>query len=333
MISDTTALKVLFWSAIGTIIYTYGGFPILLAVRALVNRRQAVVGDDMPLVSMIVAAYNEANGITRKLENVLALDYPVSQLELIVVSDGSDDGTDELVRRFNAPNLRLLSLPRQGKNLALNAAVAIARGEILVFSDADSMLEPDALRRLISPFADAEVGAVAGDYRHTRLSATSESTGEQMYWSFDRIMKELQSRGGSVTSASGQIFAIRASLCPVLPVGVTDDFYISIQAPAKHKRLIFEPRAIARGPVAPSHAEEFRRKVRVMTAGLRGVWHVRRLLNPLEYGFFAVQLFSHKVLRRLTVLPLMILVVTSVILRRQSWFFRLVMRIQMVAHG
>ena len=328
--SRTTRLR-FFWGAVGVVVYTYVGFPLVAMLRGLLRPWAIQKGTELPRVTMIIAAYNEEAVIAEKLANTLALDYPQTLLEVVVASDGSDDGTNERVVQCHAPNVRLLALPRQGKNRTLNAAVAAADGDILVFSDADSMLAPDALRHLVAPFSDPDVGGVGGDYRYA--SDVAEGGGERAYWSFDRVLKQLQSRSGSMTSATGQIYAMRRSLAQPIPEGVTDDFFTSVQVPAAHKRLVFEPRAVAYGPVAITPKAEFRRKVRVMTAGLRGVWSVRHLLNPFAYGYFAVQLFSHKVLRRLMVLPLLIIGVTAPMLWHQGWMYRLVTIGQAMLHS
>lgn len=321
----------LFWGSILTVAYTYLGFPLLVALRALLRPRAVEAEQHTPSVSFIIAAYNEAEIIVRKLDNTLGLEYPRAQIEIIVASDGSSDATNDLVAAYPAPEVRLLALPRQGKNLALNDAVAQARGEILIFSDADSMLEPDALRYLTAPFADPEIGGVGGDYHYA--ADNDEGSGERTYWSFDRMLKEFQSRAGSMTSATGQIFAMRRALYRPLPLGVTDDFYASVQVPAAHQRLIFEPRAVARGPIAESTGAEFRRKLRVITAGLRGVWLMRHALNPIEYGWFAVQLFSHKVLRRLMVVPLIGIGLSAPLLWRRGWLYRIATLGQFGLHG
>lgn len=327
---STPALWV-FWGSIGFILYTYIGFPLLVALRGLLRPRPVQAAAHTPMVSLIIAAYNEADVIIRKLENAHALDYPHEQLEIIVASDGSNDGTAELVANYDSPLVRLVTLPRQGKNRTLNTVVPQARGEILVFSDADSMLEPVALHNLIAPFADPEVGGVAGDFHYT--ADLEEGAGEQAYWSLDRVLKQLESQGGNVTSATGQLYAVRRELFATLPSSVTDDFYTSTQAPAAHQRLVFEPKAMAYGAIAASSDAEFRRKVRVMTRGLRGVWLMRRLLNPFEHGFYAVQLMSHKVFRRLVGIPLLAMLLSAPLLWRRGWFYQLATLGQLGLHG
>jgi hypothetical protein len=321
----------LFWGSFGVVLFSYLGLTLLVVIRGLVRARSIKSAPYVPKVTLIVAAYNEAPVIRQKLDNTFAIDYPPDCLEVVVASDGSDDGTDELVAQYGKSGVKLLSLPRRGKNLTLNAAVEAACGDILVFTDADAMFAPDALRRLTAPFNDPEVGGVAGDYRHH--THVIEGANERDFWKFERMLKRLQSRAGSVTSAWGPIYAIRRSLFKPIPVGVTDDYFTSVQPLAAHRRLIFEPRAVATGPVAVSAQLEFRRKVRIITAGLRGVWHTRQLLNPFEYGFLAIQIFTHKVLRRLMGPPLLLLAVTAPMLWQDGWFYRSMAICQFGLHG
>jgi cellulose synthase/poly-beta-1,6-N-acetylglucosamine synthase-like glycosyltransferase len=321
----------LFWGGVGTILYTYIGFPLLLLVRGLLFPRKVKYGQNLPSVSLIIAAYNEADYIIKKLDNAHAVDYPQDKLEIIVASDGSNDGTNELVQNYNSPQVRLLALPRQGKNRTLNTAVAQASNEILVFTDADSMLKPDALRHLVAPLADPTVGGVAGDYHYETTS--EEGGGERTYWSVDRILKEMESRAGNVISATGQLYAIRREIFQKVPSGVTDDFYTSVRVVGAHKRLVFEPKAIVTGPVAASDDAEFHRKVRILTRGFNSVWESRHLLNPFEYKFYAVQLFSHKVLRRLMALPLLVTALSAPFLWGRGWIYKLATLAQWGVHG
>ncbi|WP_089717421.1 glycosyltransferase family 2 protein [Candidatus Entotheonella palauensis] len=307
----------IFWGALAMLIYTYVGFPMLLVLRGLLCPRPVQHGDTTPTVSFVIAAYNEASVMVEKLDNILALNYPRAQIEIIVASDGSDDGTDDLVAAYG--DIHLLTLPRQGKNATLNEAVAVARGDILVFSDADSMLTPDALTHLVAPFSDPTVGGVAGNFHYTAQQA--EGSGERAYWRFDRLLKTLQHRSGSITSATGQLYAIRKNLFAPIPLDVTDDFYISAQVHAAHQRLVFAPQARAYSAVAATAEEEFRRKVRVMAGGLRSVWAMRGLLNPVRYGFYALQLLTHKVLRRGMMVPLALMAASAMTLMEEGWIY------------
>ncbi|UCC53548.1 MAG: glycosyltransferase family 2 protein, partial [Anaerolineaceae bacterium] len=304
----------LFWGSVGLILYTYFLFPLLTFLRGKLRPQPYRCADITPAVSMIIAAYNEAESIGPKLDNILSLDYPRHRLEVIIASDGSADGTDDIVRGYGDQGVKLLSLPRQGKAPALNTAVAASTGEILVFSDANSMYAPDAIRALVRPFADPEVGGVAGNQSYLKGEQDGAAAGEKSYWNFDRKLKESQSQAGNAISATGAIYAIRRSLFQSVPDGVTDDFVTSTRVILQGYRLVFAPDAIAYEPVAKSSGREFGRKERVITRGLGSVWVNRNLLNPFQYGFYAVQIFSHKVLRRLVVFPLILLLLVSPLL-------------------
>jgi cellulose synthase/poly-beta-1,6-N-acetylglucosamine synthase-like glycosyltransferase len=314
----------LFWASAAIVGYTYVGFPLLVLVRGRLRPTPYRAADITPTVSLLVAAHNEARGIARKLENALALDYPADRLDIVVASDGSNDDTEAIVATFVGRGIRLLQLPRQGKALALNAAVAASTGEILVFSDANSLYAADAVRRLVRPFADPSVGGVAGNQRYRPGSASDATTaGEQVYWDFDRLLKEAESRAGSTISATGAIYAIRRTLFRGVPVGVTDDFAVSTSVIEQGYRLVFAPDAVAWEPVAPSGGVEWGRKVRIMTRGLRGVYERRALLDPRHYGFYSLQLLSHKVLRRLVGIPLIAMALLAPSLWNRGRAYRL----------
>ncbi|MDQ3777387.1 MAG: glycosyltransferase family 2 protein, partial [Actinomycetota bacterium] len=315
--------ETLFWTATATVLYTYVLFPLLLFLRAWLRPRPHTNADVSPTVSIVIAARNEERAIGAKLENLLALDYPPDRLEIVIASDGSKDGTEEVVRAYEDGRIRLLALPTSGKAAALNEAVAASRGEILVFSDANSMYERDAIRMLVRPFADPSVGGVAGNQRYAPPDGSDGSAvGERNYWSFDRALKIAESRAGNVISATGAIYAVRRTLFRGVPPGVTDDFVASTAVIAQGHRLVFEPNAVAYEPPGASSGAEFDRKVRVMTRGFRAVWTTRELLDPRRHGFYALQLASHKLLRRLMAAPLVVIGATGAALRRKGPFYR-----------
>jgi cellulose synthase/poly-beta-1,6-N-acetylglucosamine synthase-like glycosyltransferase len=328
-------IEALFWIAVAVILYTYVLFPAIVFVRGRLVRKPYKSAEITPAISMVIAAHNEEANIGAKLDNILSLDYPRDKLEVIIASDGSNDRTNEIVRGYAADNVTLLALPRQGKAPALDSAVAAAHGEILVFSDANSMYGPEALRALARPFADPEVGGVAGNQVYlAKKSEGVSGDGEKSYWSFDRKLKQSQSKAGNAISATGAIYAIRRALFRGVPVGVTDDFATSTDVIVQGYRLVFAPDAIAYEPVAGTGGLEFGRKVRVITRGLRGVLVVRReLLNPFRYGFYAFQLFSHKVLRRLVVFPLLILLLVSPLLWNQGLIYQVATLGQLAVYG
>jgi cellulose synthase/poly-beta-1,6-N-acetylglucosamine synthase-like glycosyltransferase len=303
--------------------YTYVGFPALTLLRGLLRPRPFRTAATTPAASVVIAAYNEAAAIGAKLENLLELDYPRDRLEVVIASDGSDDGTNEIVRRYTQEGVRLLELARAGKARALNAAIESANGDILVFSDANSIYERGALRELVRPFSDPAVGGVAGNQRYRGQGGDDGvAIGERQYWDFDRLLKLAQSRAGSVTGATGAIYAVRRSLVRPVQGGVNDDLLNSLRVVAAGYRMVFTPAAVAHEPVSRSGDIEFARKVRVMVRGFRCVLTMRELLNPFQYGFFSVQLLSHKVLLRTMVLPLGILAGSSVLLWRSGTLYR-----------
>lgn len=327
-------IEVVFWLLVAVVAYAYVGFPVLVLLRGWLWHRPYQLSDETPAISMVIAAYNEEQSIGQKLENILSLDYPRDKLEVIIASDGSEDATNEIVAGYAARGVRLLALPRLGKAGALNAAVAAANGEILVFSDANSIYDAQALRKLVRPFGDASVGGVAGNQVYLRTRDQHQSgAGEHGYWNFDRMLKQAESRAGNTISATGAIYAIRRTLFRGVPEGVTDDFATSTSVIAQGYRLVFAEDAIAYEPVAASSGREFGRKVRIMTRGLKAVQVMRELLNPLQHGFYSVQLFSHKVLRRLLFIPLLLLLPVNVLLWSHGWFYQMTLMLQLAFYA
>jgi len=312
-----------FWVSAGWLAYIYAGFAFLVAAVGWILRRRVRQAATTPSVTLIVAAYNEEDAIGSRLENALALDYPAGRLQILVAADGCTDGTEKIVRRFADRGVELLPLPRAGKIRALEAAVARATGDILVFSDANIECHPQAVRAMTRNFADPAVGGVAGHTRYRVPQGSESSThGERLYWDYDTWLKRLESDTGSIVSAHGGLYAIRRRLFkPVVDPAVTDDFAISTVVIEQGYRLVFEPAAVAFEEAVPEARREFRRRVRRMTRGLRGVLLRRRLLNPFRHGFHAVVLFSHKVLRRLAVIPLVLLAASSAALAPVHAFY------------
>lgn len=326
----------LFWASVGLVVYTYVLFPGLIFLRGLIRPRpyKRAELDPLPKVSVLIAAYNEAKSIEGKIENLISLDYPRDRLEVVIASDGSSDGTNKIVEKYAEHGVKSLSLTRQGKAAALNAAFTASSGEIIVFSDANSMYDRSAIRALVRPFADPEVGGVAGNQRYLpEQSDAAASGGEDAYWNFDRSLKRSQGKVGNTISATGAIYAIRRTLFAPIPEGVTDDFYTSTGVIAQGYRLVFAQDAVAYEPTAGSSGLEYGRKVRIMTRGLRAVFKRRQLLNPFKYGFYALQLFSHKVLRRVVVIPLLVLLLVSPWLWHEGFIYLAVLLGQLIIYS
>ncbi len=314
---------VAFWLAASTIVYTFVLFPMLVLARARLAARPPAEADITPPLTVIIAAHNEASDLPAKLENVVSVDYPPEHLEIIVASDGSTDQTVELARAVAGGRATVLDLPRSGKAGALNAALELATGEIVVFTDANSMLNAGTLRSLVRPFADPEVGGVAGNQVYTEPDA-GVVAGELAHWDVDRALKTAASRSGSVVSATGALYAVRRELVQPVIDGVTDDFYVSTGVIASHRRLVFAPEATVHEPVSSSVGEEYGRKRRVMTRGFRSLLARRELLNPFVHGWNAVQLITYKLLRRLLAIPLLTVGVASFALRRRHPMYAVV---------
>ncbi len=311
-----------FWSSVALVWYSYLGFPALVLARGAVCPRPLRGSSDAlaPSVTVVIAAHNETEVIAEKLRSILAQDYQ-GELSCVVVSDGSTDHTVRVASSVTSSGaVEVIDAPRVGKAAALRVGVSRATGDVVVFTDANSLLAPDAVRELVAPFSDPAVGGVAGDQRY--VDTGDPGAGERIYWSFDRLVKVAESRAGNVISATGALYAVRRPLVLAVPEGVTDDFTISTGVIDQGYRLVFAPRSVAYEPTAESLPDEYRRKVRVMTRGLRAVILRRRLLDPRRTGFYAVQLFSHKVLRRLSVIPLLCSVVASVALRHRPFYRR-----------
>jgi cellulose synthase/poly-beta-1,6-N-acetylglucosamine synthase-like glycosyltransferase len=307
-----------FWLSALALAWTYVGFGLVCLVRAVLFARPVKRRPIRPTVSVVLAARNEEAAIAERIENLMGLDYPVDRLEIIVASDGSTDETVDMARRYGSGRVRVLDLPPDGKARALTRAVEHSSGKILVFTDANTRFRSDALAALVAPFADPDVGGVAGDQRYLPHGSRRDGVGERTYWDVDRVLKTAESAAGNTIAATGAIYAIRRELFEPIADGVTDDFITSTAVIARGKRLVFEPAAVAEEPVASDHRVEFGRKVRIMTRGLRGVALRRGLLDPRVSGFYAVQLLTHKVLRRLMVFPIVVAVTASFRQRRQS---------------
>lgn len=316
-------MSMVFWVSLGLLFYVYFGFALVVIIAGFILDRRVNKSYITPKMSLIIAAYNEEASIADRLDNALALDYPEDALEIIVASDGSNDNTDKIVYGYADRGVKLLRLARRGKIHALTDAVVQATGEILVFSDANSIYEKIALRELAANFADPEVGGVCGNTIYsTEEHSDSCSQGETLYWEYDKWLKQAESATGSIISADGTIYAVRRELYqPGNDFAVTDDFAISTGIVEQGFRLVFEQKARAFECAVSVTKREFSRKVRIMTRGLRGVMSRKALLNPFRYGFYSIILFTHKILRRLVFIILIGLLLASFFLFSHGIFY------------
>lgn len=329
-------IEVLFWIAVGTIAYVYAGYPLLLALVTLVRGRRAVrVGNACPGVTLIVSAYNEEAVIAEKIENCLALDYPPERLQVLVISDCSDDRTDAIVQGYAARGVTLLRMQeRGGKTLGLNAGVAAARGEAVVFSDANAMFDAGALRAIVANFADATVGAVTGESRYRSGAAERAAESEGLYWRYELALKRLESAVGSLVGGDGAIYAIRKSLYRPMKAADLSDFVNPLQIVAQGYRNVYEPRAVSFEHAGDSFAKEYRRKVRIVNRAWRALMSMPHLMNPLRHGWFAAQVISHKLLRWLVPLFMIVAFAANVALALMGgWFYRTLLAAQLLFYA
>ncbi|MEI6562936.1 MAG: glycosyltransferase [bacterium] len=275
-----------------------------------------------------------AESARRKAENGLAVECPFLSFEFIMFCDGADDV--EKIRSImpRDPRLTILaSSSHEGKNAAINRAVEYSSGQVLVFSDADALLDREAIRLLLQPLADPAVGGVCGRLV-VRKDAGILSRPQHTYWQFDRLMKSMESEIGSITSNTGVLFAIRRELFRPIPLVVTDDLYSCLNVVRQHKRFVYEPAALAfmaASSKTPEH--ELRRRRRIVCRSLRGIWMSREVLNPLRFGVFSVGLFLNKVLRRFLPVILMLILLSSAVMAVRSSPMRVLLLIQVILYA
>lgn len=281
--------------------YTYVGYPGLLKLVGALSpaRRPADAPDSWPVLTITIPVHNEATTIAATLSRILEIDYPAARRQILVVSDASTDGTDDIVREFAARGVELLRLPaRRGKTAAENAALPLLRGEIIVNTDASIHILPDALRPLIAAFTDPTVGVASGRDISIPGSGEASNQGESGYVGYEMGIRALETRVEGIVGASGCFYATRAHLQQIrVPDGLSRDFSAALVAQERGYRAVSVPEAVCLVPRTASLRNEFRRKVRTMTRGMQTLQFKRHLLNPARYGLFAWMLFSHKVCR------------------------------------
>ena len=311
--------EVIFWISVAAIVYVYLGYPVLLAILPRLFRRQPVKRLIEPSVSLLVAAFNEEDVIEAKIRNSLDLDYPPSRLEIVVASDGSTDRTAEIVRRFAGERVKLFAYPvNRGKITVLNETVPHLAGEIVAFSDASSMLAPDALRMLVRAFADPSVGAVSGIYRVRKKEAAELGFQEDFYWKYETFLKAREAELDSTLGAHGSLYAIRKALYPYPKPGtINDDYVIPIRIVQQGYRAVYDLEA-----VAYEEAQEmsgFSRRVRIMTGNLQQTGEIKPLLRPfrlMPVFFFA----SHKLGRLVVPIALLTALVSNLALLAKPFY-------------
>lgn len=308
--------EIFFWVSVLLLTYTYVGYPALMyawaALRGRPHRKQRI----QPTVSVVVVAHNEAARVAQRLENLLSLDYPRCQLEILFASDGSSDDTVERAQAYGPGGIKVIAFNRQrGKPAVLNDIVPEARGDVVVLADARQQFEPETLRALVTPFADPRVGAVSGELiLNQNASGTSVGEGVGFYWRYEKFIRRNESLVDSTVGATGAIYAIRKDLFKPIPEDtIVDDVWLPVQIVRRGYRVVFEPNARAYDGAAATAAEEFTRKVRTIAGNFqlfaRDLW----LLSPIHNRLW-FQTVSHKGLRLLTPLLLLAALCTNLLL-------------------
>lgn len=320
-------IEIIFWICVGLVFYTYIGYGILLYL--LVKIKEAFckktnfsipADKDLPEVTLLVAAYNEESVVKEKMENTLAIDYPKDKFKLMWITDGSNDRTNELLKQYEAVEV-LYRPERQGKTAALNRAIKYVQTSIVVFTDANTMINQHSIREIVKCFMDARVGCVAGEKRISiKEKDNAAGGGEGLYWKYESALKQLDGRLYSTMGAAGELFAIRKDLFEEMNNDtLLDDFILSMRIVARGYKIAYCAEAYAIESGSADMGEEQKRKVRIAAGGLQSIWRLRNLLNIFKYGIISFQYVSHRVLRwSITPLALFALLPLNVVLMLMS---------------
>ena len=304
----------LFWISFFIIFYAFIGYGILLYFiikikRAIKGKPTPPAADNLPTCTLIVAAYNEEIFIAEKIKNSLELDYPEGKLKLIFITDGSSDGTADIVAKYPGV-VHMHSAERKGKMAAVHRAIDTVTTDVMVFTDANTFLNKNAIINICRHYADAKVGAVAGEKRVLITEKSDATAGEGFYWKYESKLKIWDSELYSVVGAAGELFSVRTDLYEhVPPTAIIDDFMISMLIAKKGYRIIYEPEAYAMETASEDVKEELKRKIRIAAGGLQSIIWLKSLFNPFPLPVLSFQYISHRVLRWTVVPFLMILLV------------------------
>lgn len=307
--------KICLWLSILMILYPIIIYPSLVCLLGLIWPRPVKRGSWLPSVTVLIPAHNEAQNIAATIRNKLEQDYPRNRLEIIVISDGSTDGTEDLVREFSSQNVRLIRREqREGKAAALNEGVRYAAGEILVFSDANSLFSPNAVRRMMENFADPEIGYVTGSLTYRIGGVGTAGNGCSAYMKYENALRTLETRAASIIGVNGGVDAIRRELYRNVPRQLITDFVLPLHVISTRHRVVYDDRAHSFEVANSDLGSEFRMRVRVALRALQGITYMNRLCNPVNYPWAAFSLISHKVIRYCSFFFLLIILVANLVL-------------------
>lgn len=292
----------LFWIGLLVIFYTYMGYGLVIFILSKLKvqstRFNHLQDNDLPDVTILVAAYNEEQCIEDKIANTLNLDYPKDKLSILFVTDGSTDNTTDIVKKFHAVKL-FHEFQRKGKIHAVNRVMKYVSSPIVIFSDANTLLNTLAVKHIVRHYQDKQVGGVAGEKRiYKNQEDNASGSGEGFYWKYESFLKKKDAEVYSIVGAAGELFSIRTELYQEPPENIIiEDFYMSLSICAKGYRFMYEPEAYALETASASVKEEWKRKVRICAGGFQAMAKLKPLLNPFRYGILSFQYISHRVLR------------------------------------
>lgn len=329
-------MELIFWVSALLVIYIYAGYPLLLKFLPAHKPGIHIEPMESPRVTVIIAAFNEASHIDATVRNKLTQHYPADKIDVIVISDESEDGTDDIVSAITAEDSRVTLLrqsPRQGKTAALNLAVPSATGDIIVFSDANSLYHPDAIQHLVDCFKDQSVGYVTGKMIYVTAEGTIAGDGCSAYMKYENLLRRLETRVSSVVGVDGGVDAIRRELYQPMNADQLPDFVQPLHIVTQGKRVVYCEKALLNEEALDDNNKEFKMRVRV---SLRAYWamsDMRHLFDPRRFGIFSLQLISHKLLRYLAFIPLILAFISNGFITGNDPFYAFSYAIQILFYG
>ena len=321
-----------FWGSLAFIFYSYAGYVIVLWILSWIRSRPVLAGDIQPTVSFIITAYNEELRIKEKIENSLKQQYPRERLEIVVASDCSSDGTDDLVRGYASSGVRLIRAPeRKGKEAAQKVAVSQTSGEVLVFSDVATMLPPQGIANIVKSFHDPSVGCVSSVDQF--VDAEGNISGEGAYVKYEMLLRRLETKVNTLVGLSGSFFAARRTVCSPWADDLQSDFNTLLNSMKAGLRGVSDPHSVGYYKNLTDEKKEYQRKVRTVLRGIAVLMRSLPMLNPFQYGMFAWQLFSHKLCRWLVPFAMIAALISNSVLAMGSPIYRLILIGQILFYG